>query len=188
MLRLKAMSLNNQQLTDVFNDIDNKIQSMALVHKKLYESKDLSHLNLKDYLEELILQLEQSYSSSSLTLDISVKCVNIQILFDTAMPIGLVVNELVTNSVKHAFPDKQVGHIDIEIKIKKEHEISIKFWVYFRIFTGFNNRFSHFYINVTLFIFLIVVKIKTIGRKGTLSTFLSHFISHFWNNIKIGII
>jgi len=126
MLRLRARSFKNQQLTDILKEIENKILGVALVHQKLYEAGDLSHLNLKDYLEGLAQILRQSLSASSKKIDISIKGENIKVLLDTAMPCGIIINELVANSIKHAFPNNRKGKIDIRLHSKPKNEIVLE--------------------------------------------------------------
>ena len=126
MLRIKARSLKNQQIIDIFNEIENKIISMALVHQKLYESQDLSHLNLKEYVEGIVRLIEQSYSSSLERIDISVSGEDIFVLLDTAMPCGLIINELITNAIKYAFPGNRKGNIDIGLNLSSKKELVLK--------------------------------------------------------------
>ena len=115
MLRLRARAFKEPLLSNAFKDIENKILSMALVHQKLYESKDLSHLNLKDYIDSLISLINQSYSKRMNQVSIQTNMKDIKVLIDTAVPIGLVVNELLTNAFKHAFPDDRRGEIQVNL-------------------------------------------------------------------------
>lgn len=126
MLRLHVLESKNQQLTDFFKEMDTKILSMALVHQKLYEMGDLFHLNLKEYFEDVVQLIRTSILPSSPAINICVIGEEVKVLLDTAMPCGIIVNELVTNSIKYAFPTQTRGHIEIEIHANEEHEISLK--------------------------------------------------------------
>jgi two-component sensor histidine kinase len=117
MLRMRARSLKNPQLLNAFNEIEGKILSMALVHQKLYESKDLSQLNLKDYINSLIVLIKQLYLDFMNNITIHTKMKDIYVLIDTAIPLGLVVNELLTNAIKHAFPDGRRGEIKVNLDV-----------------------------------------------------------------------
>ncbi len=115
MLNLKAAEIKDPVMQDVYNDIQNKIRTMALVHQKLYDSKDLSNLNLNEYaggVADLLLK-NNELLPGQVTIHQSVDAIPISI--DTAMPLGLVLNELISNSIKHAFPDKRTGEIWIEM-------------------------------------------------------------------------
>ncbi|GEM_PF-2275162 len=126
MLRLHSKRVKNQQVTTILNEIENKILSMALVHQKLYESRDLSHLNLKDYFNSLVSLLRMIHSNSSTNINFIVEGEEINVLIDTAIPCGLIINELLTNSIKYAFPDKKDGTITISLKIDEKNQLLIK--------------------------------------------------------------
>ena len=126
MLRLRARHLNDKNVTDVFKEVENKILSMALVHQKLYESKDLSYLNLKEYIKEVVSLVEKSYRSSFKRIKMTVQGEDANVLLDTAMPCGLIINELVTNAIKYAFPDNRQGNIDITLNSNSDGELILK--------------------------------------------------------------
>lgn len=115
MLRLKARTINEPQISETFQEIENKILSMALVHQKLYESEDLSHINLKNYIGDLISLIQKSYRELMNNITIRARMKAIHVMIDTAIPMGLVINELLTNAVKHAFPDGRRGVIHVNL-------------------------------------------------------------------------
>ena len=125
MLNLYSKDKTNRKIEDVFKDIEMKIASMAYVHQKLYESNDLSHLNLKDYIAGLISLIIQSYNAAE-NINFTFKGVDLDVLIDTAAPLGLVVNELIVNSLKHAFPNNQKGKICIEQFVTDKNQLVIK--------------------------------------------------------------
>jgi two-component sensor histidine kinase len=124
MLDLQSKSANDPYIKSAFMEMQNRIYSMALVHQKLYQSQNLSEINLKDYIKELSELLVRNYQLSdkiSLNLDLE----NIPAVIDSAIPCGLILNELISNSLKYAFPDGGSGLINIELK-EKEGYIELK--------------------------------------------------------------
>ena len=126
MLRLKARSEKEEKISEVFKDIENKILSMALAHQKLYESKDLSHLNLKDYFDSLLSIYKKSYSELMNQITIQADMKDMNVLIDTATPLGLVFNELISNITKYAFPGKTRGKIKIGLHLNSKKEIVLR--------------------------------------------------------------
>jgi PAS domain S-box-containing protein len=117
---ISLLNLQSQQITDkkmlkLFQESKNRIYSMALVHEKLYGSKDLSKIDFKDYVSSMLKGLFKVYEiTGKISLDIKIKDVNLDI--DTAISCGLILNELVSNALKHAFPDNREGKISITFK------------------------------------------------------------------------
>lgn len=113
MLRLQSSQSNNTEVKNVLHEAGNKIMSMSLVHQKLYQEKNLSFITLNEYLTELIDLLIQSYSTLSKNIHVLTDLSEIQISIDAAIPLGLVVTELISNSMKYAFPDRDTGTITV---------------------------------------------------------------------------
>lgn len=97
-----------------------RIQSMALIHQNLYESDQLSGIDIKSYLQELSqnIQKSQAVSPEQIQLNLDVDTENLDI--DTAIPVGLILNELLTNSYKYAFPAQRKGSIKVDFKKKED--------------------------------------------------------------------
>ncbi|MDP2387260.1 MAG: histidine kinase dimerization/phosphoacceptor domain -containing protein [Bacteroidota bacterium] len=91
----------------------NRIQSMSLIHNKLFKSKDLSKINFSEYLNELLKEIQASYPSTSNTVIVQKNISDIELNVSKAIPCGLILNELLTNCYKHAFKGKEAGNIDI---------------------------------------------------------------------------
>ncbi|MBN1780576.1 PAS domain S-box protein [bacterium] len=128
MLRLKGRAIHDEALNRILREIENKIQAMALVHRKLYESQDLSSLNLTSYFKDLILLVQNSYFIDTHRIRIHYEAEHaIPVLIDTAVPLGLVLNELLSNSIKHAFPETNAGDIYVRLKVGKRQEIVLEF-------------------------------------------------------------
>ncbi|MGR3178605.1 MAG: histidine kinase dimerization/phosphoacceptor domain -containing protein, partial [Candidatus Anammoxibacter sp.] len=115
LLRLKARKLQNQECVDIFTDCENRIRSMALIHEQLYKSGNLSKINLDAYIRNIIDELQMSYGISKRKIKLNINVSDISLGIDTAIPCGLVVNELISNSFKYAFPEGKEGQITISI-------------------------------------------------------------------------
>lgn len=126
MLRLRSKDFSDSKVETLLCDLSTKIKSMAMAHQKLYESNDLSHLNLKEYIQGLVKLVRDTYGFIAGPIDFSVYGDDIQVLIDTAIPCGLIVNELITNSIKYAFPDKREGKIDICLDFSENKELIIE--------------------------------------------------------------
>lgn len=103
------------QIAEIMQESQNRVQSMALVHENLYQSKNLSKISLESYVKELTNNLLRSYRSRVSLTQINVAIPNIHLDIDTAVPCGLIINELVSNALKYAFPHHQTGVITINI-------------------------------------------------------------------------
>lgn len=112
LIRLQANFMTPKNFTQKLNETENRIRSMALVHEKLYKSDNLSSLDAKSYIEELAQNVLSSFETEipvKFDFDIEEKNYNI----DTLIPLGLVINEVLSNSIKYAFTDREIGKITI---------------------------------------------------------------------------
>ncbi len=124
LLRLQSRDVTEKKYIDMFTDSQNRITSMSLIHEKLYQSKGLAKIDFDDYIRDLANGLFQSYgANSNIKLFIDVRDVSLGI--DSAIPCGLIVNELVTNSLKHAFPDDRRGEVLISLHPNPENMIEL---------------------------------------------------------------
>jgi two-component sensor histidine kinase len=96
---------------------------MALVHEKLYQSEDMVSVDFADYIKNLAGYLFQSYSLDGNKVSLRLDVEEVFLGMDTAVPLGIIVNELVSNSLKHAFAREKEGEIYIELHRSKEHSI-----------------------------------------------------------------
>lgn len=115
LLILQEELSDDEKVIGMLKNSQNRIASMALIHEKLYKSENLSKIDFKEYVDELVSGLFESYmvSESKIALDVTVE--NISLGIDLAIPCGLIINELVTNSLKYAFPDGKNGEIKIAL-------------------------------------------------------------------------
>jgi two-component sensor histidine kinase len=126
LLMLHGTELTEERSKAIFTDVINKIGSMSLVHQKLYESRDLSNIDMADYVRDLVQLLMAGYGVPPGKVDLAVNIESISMLIDTAIPCGLVISEIVSNSLKHAFPGSRTGRIDIEMKKAEEGTVELR--------------------------------------------------------------
>lgn len=127
MMRIKSREIGDLKLTEAFREIENKILSMALVHRRLYDSKDLSHIFIRDYIEDLVSMLKASFDDKANKIEFIVSGENKQVLFDTALPIGFIINELITNSIKHAFNEIEYRMISFKLSTDEFHHLVLEY-------------------------------------------------------------
>lgn len=127
MLELQALEQGDERLITAFKEAENRIRSMALVHQKLYDAADLSHINLKDYIRDLIELLSKSYNVSSTEVAFDTELDEVEVLIDSAIPCGLILNELISNALIFAFPEGRKGRISVSLRRDKDG--SIEFFV-----------------------------------------------------------
>lgn len=114
LLNLQADHVADKEAQELFIESRNRISSMALVHEELYRSKDMSRVELRDYVEKLIPRLLYSYGGEKeISQDIEVD--DAQVTIRQAIPLGLIINELVTNALKHAFMNRDSGILRVVI-------------------------------------------------------------------------
>jgi PAS domain S-box-containing protein len=115
LLRLQAASVGDPRVAEIFSEAEDRIRSMALVHEKLYQSTNLSRIDLGDYIKSLgdLLIRSSAIARANVTLDVGGSQVFLGI--DTAVPCGLIVNELLSNALKHAFPGSRPGRVAVHV-------------------------------------------------------------------------
>ncbi len=124
LLRLQSRYITEKKYLEMFTESQNRIMSMSLIHEKLYQSKGLARIDFDDYIRDLVTGLFQSYCvNSNIAMDMDVKKISLGI--DSAIPCGLIINELVTNSLKHAFPEGRKGRIGISLNPAGENMVEL---------------------------------------------------------------
>jgi PAS domain S-box-containing protein len=116
LLDLEAASAGDERLTRIVSDMKGRIMSMALVHRMLYESEDLSRIDLAAFIPSLADPILSGHRSDRERIELRYDLVPVTVTMDVAIPFGLALNELVTNSMKHAFPGGRRGRVDIRLQ------------------------------------------------------------------------
>ncbi len=127
LLRMQREELDSEETKKQFTEAIRRIMSMALIHQKLYSENELAQINLKTYIEQLIREIIYSSESDKVAIVPQVK-VEIQLVgLDTVVPLGLLINEFVTNSMKHAFNNQSEGEITVAIIPYKEKGFKLNY-------------------------------------------------------------
>jgi len=117
LLSLQSSKFKDPILQLQFDDSQARIRAMALIHEQLYRSTDLARIDLSSYLHDLVRLLLQTYQRQAGQLSVEVEAEHVRLSVDLAISCGLLVNELVSNAIKHAFPDGRPGLIRVELRV-----------------------------------------------------------------------
>lgn len=117
---LSLLSLQSENVVDkkdkeLFKGSQNQVRSMALIHEKLYESDNLSSINFSEYIKSLLGSIMDDYPEYIPLITIEIDIKEIELNIETSVPCGLIINELVSNSLKHAFPQGRKGNISVKM-------------------------------------------------------------------------
>ena len=123
LLNLQSKTIRDEHALSVFQDSQNRVKSMALIHETLYQSKDLSRINFAEYLEKLVAHVSRSYRIRPEAVKISINVDDVSLPIDTAVPCGLIINELASNSLKYAFPADTQGEVNISFGRADTHYV-----------------------------------------------------------------
>lgn len=124
LLNLQSSYIEDEKVRNLFEDSQYRIQTMAVVHEQLYQSDDLSDIDFAKYIERLINNLFLSYNSQQSGIKSITNLEHCYLNIETAIPAGLLINEIITNAFKHAFPNGK-GGIKIELKVSKNQKINL---------------------------------------------------------------
>ncbi len=124
LLNLQADKLKDKASIEAFNEANNRIYSMALVHEQLYQSEDFATIHIKEFIETMIDKLYHTYSAVN-RINLDLKLADIGLGITTAIPCGLILNELVSNALKHGFPGQKKGMIRISFRLLKNQRCKL---------------------------------------------------------------
>ena len=116
LLNLQARSVDDPATAELFADSRNRVRSMALVHENLYRAGNFARVPMAAHIQSLCAQLARAYGLSGQPVELAVRVDDVQLILDRAIVCGLIVNELVSNALKHAFPGGRGGRIDVELR------------------------------------------------------------------------
>ena len=125
LLALQSSGISDPKVQEIFKETQNRIMSMAKAHQMLYQAKDLTRIDFKSYLHELGTSLIRSYKFEADRIELDFQAEPVAVSLEIAITCGLVVNELITNSLKYAFPEKRNGTIRIRMSTEKNQFIHL---------------------------------------------------------------
>jgi PAS domain S-box-containing protein len=122
LLDLQADTLTDPQVRTIFEASQQRIQAMALIHESLYQSEDLAHIDAAQYIDRLSARLGQAYAPLTERVTVNVQAEAVWLEVQTAIACGLILQELLANGLKHAFPDGQSGELHITLQVDPEQQ------------------------------------------------------------------
>ena len=125
LLNLQAETFHDSRIREAFHESQSRIKSMALVHESLYDASDLAHVDVEAYLRRLTDYLWRSYSGRTQAIALSLTIDPIALTMDTAIPCGLMINELVSNAILHGFPQGQAGRIHVHLRQEAAGQVTL---------------------------------------------------------------
>jgi PAS domain S-box-containing protein len=127
LLNLQSMYIDDKKAYEVFKESQNRVKSMAIIHEKLYQSYNFAEINVAEYLKNLTNSIFSSYGINLDVIDLEINAQDIYLDINTAIPCFLLINEVITNCIKHAFPGGRTGKITIDfMKVDDKYSITIR--------------------------------------------------------------
>ncbi len=121
LLSLQSSRLEDPKTQNILQECQNRVSSMALIHEQLYQSEDLAKIDLAQYVQNLVANLCNSYDIYNSAIQVKTAIDEIYLNIDTAIPCGLMLNELISNALKHAFPGNRKGEINISLRLENNY-------------------------------------------------------------------
>jgi PAS domain S-box-containing protein len=126
LLNLQSRRVKDPAVNEMFKESQRRIRSMALIHERLYRSSDLSRIEFSQYLRDLATHLFHSYQVDAARVQLKVEAQEVHLNINTAIPCGLIVNELISNTLKHGFPEGRKGRLEIGLSAVPEDGYAIR--------------------------------------------------------------
>jgi len=121
LLDLQAMKVKDPEVVSALRDSQNRVRSMSLIHQTLYQSTNVAQVDFNQFLSELMVGLTEAYRSATGRVDIHMQAEDVRLPINEAIPCGLIINELVSNALKHGFADGRSGSIWIKLQQDGKH-------------------------------------------------------------------
>lgn len=125
LLFLQSIHTPDPKVLEILKESQSRVKSIALIHEKLYRSSELVRLDFAEYVRDLVSDLFRSYGMEQRGITVDLRVENVALEIDTAIPCGLIINELVSNVLKHAFPNGTTGKVTIELLPKGERRFDL---------------------------------------------------------------
>jgi PAS domain S-box-containing protein len=125
LLSLQASNIDDVRLRKLFQESQSRVRAMALIHEILYDSSDLSSIDLRQYVSSLVASLTRMYGADTGRVHVTVESDDITLGIDAMVPCGLAINELISNSLKYAFPDERAGEIIVRLTLTPEGMVKL---------------------------------------------------------------
>jgi two-component sensor histidine kinase len=125
LLNLQSRYVKDAQGLEMFKESRNRVESMALIHERLYHSHDATRIDFADYVHTLVAHLFAAYRTGAAAIALKLKVDNIALSVDTAIPCGLIIHELVANALRHAFPDGRPGEVCINLRASGDERFTL---------------------------------------------------------------
>jgi two-component sensor histidine kinase len=123
LLSLQTKNTRSKAAIEALEEGKSRVKAMALIHQKLYQNDDLSVIEMQGYIESLINSVQSVYKKGGHSINITIDAEGVELDIDRAIPFGLILNELVSNSFKYAFPhDEENGKIYIHLRMQNGQE------------------------------------------------------------------
>lgn len=127
LLRLQSSYFKNEKIQNILKESENRIRAMAIIHNKLYRSLNYDKVDFDDYVKTLTQNLYLSFGADASRIDLQINLNGTYLNIDTAIPCGLIINELISNSLKYAFPGDRSGKILVKMNSKGDDvELTVK--------------------------------------------------------------
>lgn len=124
LLNLQAEGIDDRRVLTLFEDCRHRVNSMALIHEKMYQSKNLVNIDIGSYIDELVRSLIDAYDSNK-TIHLHTDIEDHPFRIDTIVPLGLILNEIISNSLKYAFADRKEGNLRVALRKTGDHRFSL---------------------------------------------------------------
>jgi two-component sensor histidine kinase len=122
-LNLQSSYVSDEYALTLLKESQNRIKTMAYIHESLYQNKSFTSVNFSDYVYTLVNNIVQSYAASSDKIKLELDIEKVTLSLDSSIPAGLIINEIITNAIKHAFPGDRKGVITFNLRCENNFVI-----------------------------------------------------------------